>query len=275
MDKINEIIAGFDFQLIAREVISVVVILIATRIITALVRKAMMKIPKKSHKMTPMLAGLITRVLNLLIWAFAVISMLQTIGLDLTPVITGLGVTGVVLGFALQESIASFFAGFLIALNNPFRKGDYVSIGGTEGTVESMDLMCVVLHTSDNKEVTLANRNVWGSTIVNYSDTGKRRLDITIGVAYGTDLDKATAVFGDILRGYPEVLREPGEEITIEVKALSASSIDFVIRPWVKTDDYWNVLWRFNRDVAKALPKAGIEIPYNKLDVNIVNHPIL
>ena len=269
MDKINEIIAGFDFQLIAREVISVVVILIATRIITALVRKAMMKIPKRSHKMTPMLAGLITKVLNLLIWAFAVISMLQTIGLDLTPVITGLGVTGVVLGFALQESIASFFAGFLIALNNPFRKGDYVSIGGTEGTVESMDLMCVVLHTSDNKEVTLANRNVWGSTIVNYSDTGKRRLDITIGVAYGTDLDKATAVFGDILRGYPEVLREPGEEITIEVKALSASSIDFVIRPWVKTDDYWNVLWRFNRDVAKALPKAGIEIPYNKLDVNI------
>lgn len=269
MDKINEIIAGFDFQLIAREVISVVVILIATRIITVLVRKAMMKIPKKSHKMTPMLAGLITRVLNLLIWAFAVISMLQTIGLDLTPVITGLGVTGVVLGFALQESIASFFAGFLIALNNPFRKGDYVSIGGTEGTVESMDLMCVVLHTTDNKEVTLANRNVWGSTITNYSDTGKRMLDITVGVAYGTDLDKARDIFFKTLNRYPEVLRAPGEEMTIEVRALSASSIDFVIRPWVKTEDYWKVLWRFNKEIAQALPAAGIEIPYNKLDVNI------
>lgn len=269
MDKINEIIAGFDFQLIAREVISVVVILIAAKIITSLIRKAMMKIPDRSHKMTPLLAGLVTRVLNLLIWAFAAISMLQTIGLDLTPVITGLGVTGVVLGFALQESIASFFAGFLIALNNPFRKGDYVSIGGTEGTVESMDLMCVVLHTSDNKEVTLANRNVWGSTIINYSDTGKRRLDLTVGVAYGSDIDKARAVFRGLLKTYPEVLREPGEEIVVEVGALSASSIDFTIRPWVKTEDYWTVCWRFNADVVKALGKAGIEIPYNRLDVNI------
>lgn len=269
MDKINEIVSGFDFQLIAREVISVVVILIATRIITALVRKAMMKIPERSHKMTPMLAGLIARVLNLLIWAFAVISMLQTIGINLTPVITGLGVTGVVLGFALQESIASFFAGFLIALNGPFRKGDYVAIADVEGTVQEMDLMCVVLHTGDNKEVTLANRNVWGSTIINYSDTGKRRLDLTVGVAYGSDIDKARSVFRNLLKTYPEVLREPGDEIVVEVKALSASSIDFTIRPWVKTEDYWKICWRFNADVVKALGKAGIEIPYNRLDVNI------
>ena len=263
MDKINEIISGFDFQLIAREVVSVVVILIAAKIITSLIRKAMMKIPKRSRKMTPLLAGLIT--------AFAVISMLQSIGIDLTPVITGLGVTGVVLGFALQESIASFFAGFLIALNNPFRKGDYVAIADVEGTVQEMDLMCVVLHTGDNKEVTLANRNVWGSTIVNYSDTGRRRLDISVGVAYDTDIDKAKGVFRNLLKTYPEVLREPGDEIVVEVGALSASSIDFTIRPWVKTEDYWTVCWRFNADVVKALRKAGIEIPYNRLDVSIAN----
>lgn len=271
MDKINGIIPDFDFQLIAREVVSVVVILIAAKIITSLIRKAMMKIPKRSRKMTPLLAGLITRVLNLMVWAFAVISMLQSIGIDLTPVITGLGVTGVVLGFALQESIASFFAGFLIALNNPFRKGDYVAIADVEGTVQEMDLMCVVLHTGDNKEVTLANRNVWGSTIVNYSDTGRRRLDLSVGVAYDTDIDKAKGVFRNLLKTYPEVLREPGDEIVVEVKALSASSIDFTIRPWVKTEDYWTVCWRFNADVVKALRKAGIEIPYNRLDISIAN----
>ena len=94
-------------------------------------------------------------------------------------------------------------------------------------------------------------------------------LDITVGVAYGTYLDKARDIFFKTLNRYPEVLRDPGEEMTIEVRALSASSIDFIIRPWVKTEDYWKVLWRFNKEIAQALPAAGIEIPYNKLDVNI------
>lgn len=273
MENIKNLVINFNYMAIVKEVVTALVIVLVTLVLTKVIKKAFRKLPEKSKKVSLMLSGLIARVVNLIIWAFAVISILQTFGFNLTPILTGLGVSGVVLGFALQESIASFFAGFLIALNAPFKKGDYVTIGNDEGTVESMDLMCVVLHTSDNKTITLANRNVWGATIVNYSDTGKRRLDLAVGVSYDSDTDKVKEIINDILRSYSEVIREDG--ITVEIKTLNASSVDFTIRVWVKTDDYWKVYFRFNSDVLKALKKEGIEIPYNKLDINVTEAKIL
>lgn len=268
LETLTAFLAGIDYALILSKIVSIIVILIVTAIITKVIRKAVQTIPNRSRKVTPMLASLIARTLNLIVWIFSVISLLQTVGFNLTPIITGLGVTGVVLGFALQESIASFFAGFLIALNNPFRVGDYVSINGTEGIVVAMDLMCVILNTTDKQKITLANKNVWGNTIVNYSDVEERLVDTVIPVAYDTIVPKAKRVIKGLIKNYGEV-KHP-EDAIVEVNQLGSSSIDLIVRFSVPVSDFWKVYWRFLDDVIVAFRKEGIEIPYNRVDVSLL-----
>ena len=198
---------------------------------------------------------------------FAILFILGVWGIDLTPVVAGLGVTGVVLGFALQESISSIFSGMMLAINQPFELGDYVDIGSTSGTVRAMDIMSVTLTTPDNRKITMSNKIVWSQVITNYSSMDKRRLDMNAGVAYGTDLNKAKQVIKDVIDSYPEVLKDPAP--VIEVSELADSEITFIVRPWVAPADYWPVKWRFQKDICEALERAGIEIPYNKLDVYV------
>ena len=188
-------------------------------------------------------------------------------GVDLTPVLAGLGITGVVLGFALQESIASLFSGIMIAINNPFRVGDWVDIGDVSGTVTSMDIMCVTLTSGDNKKITMNNKNVWGSTIVNYSYIDKRRLDMTVSVDYSTDTDKAKNIIRALIMSYPEILPDPAP--VVEVNNYGASSIDIIVRPYVLPSDYWKVYWRFNAEVLKTLRANGMDMPFNQLIVHL------
>ena len=232
-----------------------------------IIKKVLTKVEQKYEKFTPLMLGFLIKLIQVLIWILAILVVLGFWGINLTPVIAGLGVTGVVLGFALQESISSIFSGMMLAINQPFGIGDYVDIGSTSGTVKAMDIMSVTLRTPDNKKITMSNKIVWSQVIVNYSDLDKRRLDMTTGVAYGTNLDSAKSVIKSVLDSYPEVLKDP--EPVIEVSNLADSEVTFIVRPWVSPSDYWNVNWRFQKDIYNAFEKAGIEIPYNKLDVNV------
>ena len=255
--------------LLARIAISAVYIVI-TAVIIKLIFRFFDGLEKRSEKFTPIISQLSKKVVKVTFWGLCVIGVLQTFGINLTPIIAGLGITGVVLGFALQESISSFFSGVMIAINNPFRLGDYVEVGGIGGTVVSIDLMCVTLSTPDNKRITMNNKTVWGSTIINYSYIKNRRIDMTLSVAYDSDLDLVKKVCKEVLATYPEILKTP--EPVVEVSSLGASSIDFVVRPWVIPGDYWKVYWRFQKDIVEACRKNGIEIPFNKLDVTIMNN---
>ena len=247
---------------------SVLTIFIA-KLIIYLIKKVLRKAESKYQKFTPLMLGFTIKLFQVIVWLFAILIVLEFWGIDLTPVIAGLGVTGVVLGFALQESISPIFSGLMLAINQPFGLGDYVDIGSTSGTVKAMDIMSVTLRTPDNKKITMSNKIVWSQVITNYSDLDRRRLDMTTGVAYGTDLDKAKSVIKSVLDGYPEVLQDPAP--VIEVSQLAESEVTFIVRPWVHPSDYWNVNWRFQKDIYIALEKAGIEIPYNKLDVYVNN----
>lgn len=248
-------------------VIAFLVILAIAIALTRLVRKSFKKL-QSMHKISSIFGTLMRKVLNAIIWIVAAVFILQDFGVDLTPVIAGLGISGVVLGFALQETIASFFSGFIIAVKRPFEIGDYVSIGGTEGTVKTMDIMGVSLATGDNKLITMSNKNVWGSVIINSSALDKRRIDMIVPVAYDTDLVKAKDVISSVILSYPEVLKDP--EAKIEVHTLADSSINFIVRPWVANADYWTVYWRFQKEIVDAFRANGIEIPYNKLDVTLL-----
>lgn len=248
-------------------VIAFLVILAIAIALTRLVMKSFKKL-QSMRKISSIFGTLMRKVLNAIIWIVAAVFILQDFGVDLTPVIAGLGISGVVLGFALQETIASFFSGFIIAVKRPFEIGDYVSIGGTEGTVKTMDIMGVSLATGDNKLITMSNKNVWGSVIINSSALDKRRIDMIVPVAYDTDLVKAKDVISSVILSYPEVLKDP--EAKIEVHTLADSSINFIVRPWVANADYWTVYWRFQKEIVDAFRANGIEIPYNKLDVTLL-----
>lgn len=264
---VSDITNYFNLERFIPRVIAFLVILAIAIALTRLVRKSFKKL-QSMHKISSIFGTLMRKVLNAIIWIVAAVFILQDFGVDLTPVIAGLGISGVVLGFALQETIASFFSGFIIAVKRPFEIGDYVSIGGTEGTVKTMDIMGVSLATGDNKLITMSNKNVWGSVIINTSALDKRRIDMIVPVAYDTDLEKAKDVISSVILSYPEVLKDP--EAKIEVHTLADSSINFIVRPWVPNADYWTVYWRFQKEIVDAFRANGIEIPYNKLDVTLL-----
>lgn len=264
---VSDITNYFNPERFIPRVIAFLVILAIAIALTRLVRKSFKKL-QSMHKISSIFGTLMRKVLNAIIWVVAAVFILQDFGVDLTPVIAGLGISGVILGFALQETIASFFSGFIIAVKRPFEIGDYVSIGGTEGTVKTMDIMGVSLATGDNKLITMSNKNVWGSVIINSSALDKRRIDMIVPVAYDTDLVKAKDVISSVILSYPEVLKDP--EAKIEVHTLADSSINFIVRPWVANADYWTVYWRFQKEIVDAFRANGIEIPYNKLDVTLL-----
>ena len=264
---VSDITNYFNPERFIPRVIAFLVILAIAIALTRLVRKSFKKL-QSMHKISSIFGTLMRKVLNAIIWVVAAVFILQDFGVDLTPVIAGLGISGVVLGFALQETIASFFSGFIIAVKRPFEIGDYVSIGGTEGTVKTMDIMGVSLATGDNKLITMSNKNVWGSVIINSSALDKRRIDMIVPVSYDTDLVKAKDVISSVILSYPEVLKDP--EAKIEVHTLADSSINFIVRPWVANADYWTVYWRFQKEIVDVFRANGIEIPYNKLDVTLL-----
>lgn len=268
-DAVSEIVSAFHIPRIAVSVIVAVCIFIAAKVVTSVVRKFFSRIPERKPKFTPIMASLVIRIINVIVWIIAVVAILGAFGIDLTPVLAGLGITGVVLGFALQESIGSLFSGIMIAINNPFRVGDWVEIGqdGVAGTVVDMDLMCVTLSTADNKKYTVSNNYVWNNTILNASYTDKRRLDMTVSVRYTDDIEKTKEVLEALIKKYPEILPDPAP--MVEVGSYADSAIIFYVRPWVRPSDYWTVYWRFNGELLDTLRANGIDMPYNQLVVQL------
>lgn len=252
-----------------RVLLTLLVIVIAKFLIVLFVRFMKKMTHVKKSRISPLMSTFIIKVVRVVVWLFALLIGLQIWGINMGPVIAGLGITGVVLGFALQETISNLFSGFLLALNNPFDIGDYVIIGSVEGTVEQMDAVSITLKTGDKKKITMANKLVLDGAIVNVSASETRRLDMTVSVAYGSDLDQVREVISSLLSSYSDVLDEPAP--VIEVSKLNNSSVDFIVRPWVRNSDYWTVNWRFQKDIYDRLNKAHIEIPYNKLDVNLIS----
>lgn len=266
----NGLNSSFHIPKIVVTIAIAVLIIIIAKILCYIIKRTLKKIANRGLKFTMIMAQLVSKLCSTLIWIIAIVAVLGIFGIDLTPVLAGLGITGVVLGFALQESISSLFSGVMIAINNPFRVGDWVDIGDISGTVVAMDLMCVTLSAGDNKKITMNNKNVWGNTIINYSYIDKRRLDMTVTVRYSDDLEKAKDTIRDLIAGYPEILKDPAP--LVEIGSYNDSSISIYVRPWVSPSDYWKVYWRFNAEILKTLQANGIDMPFNQIDVHIINN---
>lgn len=216
-----------------------------------------------------LIAKFIVSVIVKTAWAFLLVIALGKLGVDVGPLIAGLGVTGFILGFAFQESLGSLAAGLMIALNQPFKVGDYVQVAGLEGTIMTLDMMAVVLATGDNRRITIPNKQAWGSPIINYSAQDKRRVDVIVGIAYGADIALARKTAIETITSIPGVLADPAP--MAEVLRLDDSAVTLTVRVWAKTADYWNVFFAGNRLVKEAFDKAGVAIPFPQLDVHLIN----
>ncbi len=225
----------------------------------------------RSKKINDLMERFILQLVNIIGWIFLAITFLQHLGLNMGPVLAGLGITGVILGFAFQETIGNLLSGVMIVLNAPFRIGDFVETGSFSGSVNDMDMLRVTLRTPDNKKITLSNKLVWGSPIVNFSDVERRRVELSVSVAYGSDIQLVKDTVRKILDRYEEILPEPAP--VVEVNKLSASSVDFIVRPWTKPADYWKVYWRFQGEICDRLAEVGLTVPFNQLDLHIIDQP--
>ncbi len=200
-----------------------------------------------------------------------VIISLERVGIETTAAIAVLGAAGLAVGLALQGSLANFAAGVMVIIFKPFKVGDFVEIGGVAGTVEKIDIFTTLLITPDNRSVIMPNGQATNGNIINLSAKGTRRIDLEIGVSYGDDLGKAKKVIEDVLAADPRVLKEPAP--TVAVSNLNSSSVDFVVRPWCKFEDYWALRFDVLRKVKEQLDANGVTIPFPQQDVWVKQLP--
>ncbi|MBY6095363.1 mechanosensitive ion channel family protein [Ferrimonas balearica] len=192
---------------------------------------------------------------------------LAQVGLDLTPVLTGLGVAGIVIGFALQDTLSNFASGMMILIYRPFDVGDYVEAGGVAGKVGKMSLVNTTIRTFDNQVFMVPNAKIWGETIKNITSERIRRVDLVFGVAYTDNVEQVEQILEEIVTKHPSVLKTP--EHVIRLHVLNESSVDFIVRPWVKTDDYWDVYWDITREVKVRFDQEGITIPFPQRELHV------
>lgn len=211
-----------------------------------------------------------TFVCNLVYWAlmlFVIIAAINQIGVQTTSLIAVMGAAGLAVGLALQGSLANFAAGVLIVMFRPYRVGDFVEAAGIAGVVMEVQILTTILKTGDNKQIIVPNGQIMGSIITNYSANDTRRVDLTVGVSYSDDLDKVRKTIKELVDADERVLKDP--ECLIAVAALADSSVNFTVRPWVKTADYWAVLFDLTEAVKKRFDQEGISIPFPQQDVHI------
>ncbi|MGR9093093.1 MAG: mechanosensitive ion channel family protein [Gammaproteobacteria bacterium] len=204
-----------------------------------------------------------------LVFLFGVLIALSQIGVNLGPVLAGLGIAGFIVGFALQDTLSNFASGMMILLYRPYDIGDVVEAAGVSGKVHNMNLVSTTIVTFDNQKLVVPNNKIWGDVIRNVNAAENRRVDLTFGIGYDDDIAAAETLLNDIIESHELVLKDP--EPTIKLHRLGESSVDFIVRPWVRAENYWAVYWDVTRAVKQRFDEAGITIPYPQRDVHIFN----
>ncbi|EGR2830017.1 small-conductance mechanosensitive channel MscS [Vibrio cholerae] len=247
-------------------VISAILILFIGNLVVKGVAGSVANVLKKKE-MDKAVVDFIHGLVRYTLFIIVLIAALSRIGVQTASVVAVIGAAGLAVGLALQGSLSNFAAGVLIVAFRPFKSGDYVEIGGVAGSVDSIQIFQTVLKSPDNKMVVVPNSAVIGGAITNYSRHETRRVDMVIGVSYKSDLQKTKRVLRDTLEKDPRILKDP--DMTIGVLTLADSSINFVVRPWCKTSDYWAVYFDSMQAIKEALDANGIEIPFPQMDVHL------
>ena len=228
--------------------------------------KLLRKIMEKAH-FDKILVSFSCNTLYALGITFVVIAALSQLGIQTTSLAAIIASAGLAIGLALQSSLSNLAAGVMLIIFRPFKVGNYISAAGTSGSVEALHIFTTTLKTPDNKEVIVPNAKITGDIIINYSARNKRRLDLVFGVSYNDDIKKTKELLHKIIEEDERILKEPAP--TIGVLELADSSVNFAVRPWVKTYEYWDIYFDLNEKVKIEFDKAGISIPFPQRDIHL------
>ena len=266
INSITEIAADFGLRLFY----AVLIIFVGRWVVKLLLKIIKSALEKTTVEETVRI--FVANLLNTLLMVIIFIAAINQLGIETTSIIAMLGAAGLAIGLALQGSLANFAAGILIVMFRPYKVGDYIEAGSSGGTVLDIQIFSTVLKTPDNKVVVVPNATIMDSSIINYTGQETRRVDIIASCGYDDDIDKVKDILKDILDKDERILEEP--EPRIAVSELADNSINFIVRPWVKSSDVLGVKYSILEQIKKRFDAEEISIPYPQRDVHIYNHDI-
>lgn len=241
-------------------------IFIVGRIIVAAIVGFTRKI-MNSRGMDEILVSFLCAILRWVLLLFVIIAALSQLGINTNSLVALLGAAGLAIGLSLQSSLSNFASGIMLIIFRPFTKGDFVEAGGATGVIEKISIFTTTMTTPDNKEVIVPNGAIIGNNITNFSARDTRRVDMVFGISYDDDIRKTKQVLEEIIAADERILKEPAPVVALG--ALADSSVNFLVRPWVKSEDYWKVMWDTTEAVKLKFDEVGISIPYPQMDVHL------
>jgi small conductance mechanosensitive channel len=254
---------GVDFGL---NLLKAIIIFYVGKMVIGLLVRGMRKVMQR-QEVDKTLETFVSNLVRMVLMVIVVIAAIGALGIQTTSFIAIFGAAGLAVGLALQGSLSNFASGVLIVLFRPYRVGDFVEAAGISGVVLEVQILTTVLKTGDNKQIIVPNGQIMDSIITNYSANDTRRVDMVVGVSYDDDLDKVRATLEELVAAEERILDDPA--CTIAVSELADSSVNFVVRPWVKTSDYWGVMFDMTEAIKKRFDKEGISFPFPQQDVHL------
>ena len=236
---------------------------VLSKILSSLTGKALSRVKGTSSLLRSFMVNLVRQATLIL----GLVMSLSALEINTSPLLALIGGAAFVIGLALQGTLSNFAQGLLILAYRPFDIGDVVDAGGVSGIVDSMNMLSTTIRTFDNKLMIVPNGKIGGDTITNATASDTRRIDMTFGIGYDDDADQAQAILERVVTGHPLVLKDPAP--LIRLNELADSSVNFIVRPWAKTADYWAIYWEVTAAVKKEFGAAGISIPFPQQDVHV------
>jgi small conductance mechanosensitive channel len=247
------------------KIVFALVIFYVGRMVVSVVVKSIKKL-LNSRGMDEILVSFLTSIIRWVLLLFVIIAALSQLGINTTSLVALLGAAGLAIGLSLQSSLSNFASGVMLIIFRPFSKGDFVEAGGATGVVQSISIFTTTMTTPDNKVVIVPNGSILGNNITNFSAKDTRRVDMVFGISYDDDIRKAKQILEEIIAADDRVLDEPAPVIALS--ELADSSVNFIVRPWAKSSDYWALLWDTTETVKLKFDEAGVSIPYPQMDVH-------
>ncbi|BCG65924.1 MAG: small conductance mechanosensitive channel [Methyloprofundus sp.] len=250
-------------------IFSFVLLIFAFKVLASLVRRLVDKATASSQfEISQLLKDFLGSIAHKIVMIIGLMVALSQLGIEIAPLLAGMGIMGFVIGFALQDTLSNFASGLMILIYRPFDIGNFVDVAGISGEVKQMNLVSTTILTVDRKRMIIPNSKIWGDIITNVTAESIRRVDFVFGIGYEDSISAAEEILRDIVTQHELILNNP--EAVIKVHALGESSVDFVVRPWVKSTDYWDVYWDITRQVKERFDAGGISIPYPQRDVHVI-----
>ncbi len=247
-------------------IVTALLIFIVGKIVVKILVGLIGKLLKRTN-LDNILVEFIQAIANALLLIVVIIAALDQLGVDTTSLIALIGAAGLAIGLALQGSLQNFASGFLLLVFRPFTAGDYIEAGGTAGVVKTIGIFTTTLNSPDNKEIIVPNGAIYSGNITNYSALPTRRVDLVFGISYDDDIKKAKEIMERVVKADERVLADPAPQIA--VSELADSSVNFVVRPWVNSADYWGVKFDLTENIKLAFDENGISIPFPQMDVHM------